>query len=412
MRIGDCGLPPPLLSSSLPLLLSSSPPMLRLYLLGRLHITLDGQPVPFASQRAELLLAYLALQPRPHGREALATLLWDDRTHEQSLSNLRSLLAQLPDPIKPLLTADRKAIYWAEEAAVWVDVHQFEQELAQSQTAAQTISALAHYGGPFLAGVTIRDSYGLEEWLALQRERIQQLALRAYQQAAEHSLLTRQLDEALGYARALRELAPFYEEGVRLLLRCYGQMGHKTAAHQRYTQLAQQLAAELGVEPTAETTTLHQRIQQMHWPIPHHVPPLPAPLSAELAAQLPLLATRLADPHCQLLTLAGETAALFPLALALADQRRGDYLGGIFAVSLAENHAPLPAAVAGVMGLATAERLLPTLCRQECLLLLHPFDPHDEAAVAWVQTVLEQCPAVQLLLVAPEPLYLRAEWLG
>jgi hypothetical protein len=64
------------------------------------------------------------------------------------------------------------------------------------------------------------------------------------------------------------------------------------------------------------------------------------------------------------------------------------------------------------MGLDTAELLLPTLRRQECLLLLHPFDPHDESAVVWVQTVLEQCPAVQLLLVAPEPLYLRAEWLG
>ena len=369
--------------------------MLRLYLLGRLHITLDGQPLAFASQRAELLLAYLALHPRPHGREALATLLWDDRTHEQSLSNLRSLLAQLPDPIKPLLTADRKALYWAEEAAVWVDALAFAHALAESHTAEQTIAALELYGGSFLHGITIRDSYGLEEWVALQRERYEQLALRAYQQAAEHALRTRQLEAGLAYARALGDLAPFYEEGVRLLLRFYGQMGHKTAAHQTYTQLAQQLVAELGVEPTAETTTLYQRIQHMAWPIPHHVPPAP-PLPPATAAQLPPLADKLANPHCRLLTLVGDWAAWEPLALAVAHDQQGRYLDGVFVLREMAKDVWAETAVWRT---------------KECLLLLYPFDPHEEAAVAWVQQVLEQCPAVQLLLIAPEPLYLRAEWL-
>lgn len=386
--------------------------MLHFHLLGRLQITLDGQDLSFASQRAELLLAYLALNRRPHGREALATLLWDDRTHEQSLSNLRSLLAQLPEPIKPLLTADRKAIYWAENVPLRVDALEFEQKLAANPTAAATIAALDLYGGPFLAGVAIRESYGLEEWVAVQRERYQQLALRAHQQAAEHALHTRQLEMGLHHARALAEIAPFYEGGVRLLLRFYGQMGQKVVAEQVYVQFCQRLAAELGVEPMAETTALHQRIQQMRWPIPHLLPPV-VPLETDTATQnhLSTLAARLAAPHCRLLTLTSPaTADLLPLAVALADQRRGEYLDGIWGVELGAGE-DVATAVGRTLAVPPSA-LLEVLRGRELLLLLLQFDPHDEAAVAWVQAVVERCAAVQLLLTTPEPLYLRVEWLG
>ncbi|MDA0241912.1 MAG: BTAD domain-containing putative transcriptional regulator [Chloroflexi bacterium] len=384
--------------------------MLYFNLLGRLQILLDGEALSFASQRAELLLAYLALNRRPHGREALATLLWDDRTHEQSLSNLRSLLAQLPEPIKPLLTADRKAIYWAEDVPFCVDALEFEQRLAASPTAAETIAALGLYGGPFLAGVTIRESYGLEEWVVVQRERYQQLALRAHQQAAEHALHTRQLELGLHHARALAEIAPFYEAGVRLLLRFYGQMGQKLAAEQAYEQFCHLLAAELGVEPTAETITLHQRIQEMRWPIPHQLPPT-VPLATTAPDHLSTLAARLAAPHCRLLTLTSpNTAELLPLAVALADQRGGEYLDGIWGVELGGGET-VPSAVGRALAVPPSA-LLEVLRGRELLLLLHQFDPHDEAAVAWVLEVVESCPAVQLLITAPEPLCLRVEWLG
>ena len=67
-----------------------------------------------------MLLAYLVLNPREHGREALATLLWDDREQKQALANLRSLLAQLPKALRPYLYINRQTVSVNEEMPVTV----------------------------------------------------------------------------------------------------------------------------------------------------------------------------------------------------------------------------------------------------------------------------------------------------
>ncbi len=123
------------------------------------------------------------------------------------------------------------------------------------------------------------------------------------------------------------------------------------------------------------------------------------------------MAARLAAPHCRLLTLTSpNTAELLPLAVALADQRGGEYLDGIWGVELGAGEG-VPSAVGRALAVPPSA-LLEVLRGRELLLLLHQFDPHDEAAVAWVLAVVESCPAVQLLITAPEPLCLRVEWLG
>ena len=64
--------------------------------LGGLTILLDGEPVQgLASRKAEALLVYLAVTGRPHAREHLATMLWDDRPLGRSLANLSVLLNSL-----------------------------------------------------------------------------------------------------------------------------------------------------------------------------------------------------------------------------------------------------------------------------------------------------------------------------
>src|SRR3954454_5219247 len=70
---------------------------LTLRLLGALQATLDGVPVAgFESQKGRALLAYLALDAdRPHGRDALAGLLWPDQPDQDARTNLRQALANL-----------------------------------------------------------------------------------------------------------------------------------------------------------------------------------------------------------------------------------------------------------------------------------------------------------------------------
>ncbi len=72
-------------------------PRLTLSFLGCFHVCLNDRPVTdFKSNKVRALLAYLAVEAdRPHRREALAGLLWPDRTDRDALSNLRYALASL-----------------------------------------------------------------------------------------------------------------------------------------------------------------------------------------------------------------------------------------------------------------------------------------------------------------------------
>jgi DNA-binding SARP family transcriptional activator len=88
-----------------------------LHLLGAFRVTLDGEPVNnFRTQKTRALLAYLAVEARPHERDHLAGLFWPEwpdavaRTYvRQALTNLRRLLERDPGRL-PLLLADNHTL--------------------------------------------------------------------------------------------------------------------------------------------------------------------------------------------------------------------------------------------------------------------------------------------------------------
>ena len=67
--------------------------MLRIDTLGGLSITRDGEAVTqLATRKVAALLVYLASTERPCAREILAELMWEERTPERALGNLRVAL--------------------------------------------------------------------------------------------------------------------------------------------------------------------------------------------------------------------------------------------------------------------------------------------------------------------------------
>ena len=85
--------------------------MLDIKLLGEIAIKLDGKPVTgFRSEKEIALLAYLAHSGKVHSREALADLLWDSNSTEQSLSNLRTVLTRLQSQMGEHLIVTRKTV--------------------------------------------------------------------------------------------------------------------------------------------------------------------------------------------------------------------------------------------------------------------------------------------------------------
>lgn len=391
-------------------------------LLGGLTIEQGGEAVTgLVTRKAEVLLAYLAVERRPHGRENLATLFWDDRSQEQALSNLRTLLTSLRRQLEPYLVIERATVAINPAANVWVDSVAFEG-LTASQgeeiSDEQLEEALALYQGEFLEGVFVRESQGLEEWAALRRERLRQQVASIRQRLALHALHQREYSRGIDHARALVALDPLRESNHRLLMRLLARSGQLNGALAYFATCRQILADELGVEPSAETMALYERIRQARQLPPHQLPVQFTPFVGR-ATELARISQWLDDPNCRLVTIAGPGGiGKTRLAIQVADARRGDYLNGIYFVSLvdvdsAEN---VPAALAAALGLTLegelppAGQLLDYLRAKEMLLVLDNYEHLLPAGVNWVRSVLAAAPDVQLVVTSRERLQLQAEW--
>jgi DNA-binding SARP family transcriptional activator len=249
------------------------PQTLEFHLLGGLRIGLNGEaPFRFASRRAGVMLAYIAMNQQPYSRESLAVLLWDDRDPKQAMANLRSLLAQLPKALKPYLTITRQTVSFSDKMPVWVDALMFletedwrqEADFAQFPVSNPPIpqleEAAALYVGGFLEGVFVRESWRLEEWTAVTRERLQQHAIQTRSQLAYTYFYRREYAPAIQHTQALLALDPLREGSHRLLIRLLARDGQLNAAIQQYEQCRAILDDELGVSPSPQTRALYERL--------------------------------------------------------------------------------------------------------------------------------------------------------
>ncbi len=233
--------------------------MLDLEILGGFTLR-DSQGAPLAlPKKARALLAYLALaEGRPQPRERLAALLWEDGADDQARTNLRQSLAVLRRSVPGAgwLVADLDAVA-IDPAAFRIDAVRF-QALAAGD-AAQQAEAAALYRGDLLDSLHIVES-GFESWLAAERARLRDTAIRLLETTAAAALADRRTDAALALAGRLVALDPLHEAGCRLAMQACVQAGRTGEALRQYRQLQARLRRDLGVAPEAETTALHHDI--------------------------------------------------------------------------------------------------------------------------------------------------------
>src|SRR6266542_7052534 len=109
---------------------------LSLALLGPLQVRLDDQPLTsLAYDKVRALLAYMAVEARPHGRAALAELLWPEqeaaaarRSLRVALSTLRQALGEASAPI-PFLIATRESVQVNRASDISLDLTSFTELL-------------------------------------------------------------------------------------------------------------------------------------------------------------------------------------------------------------------------------------------------------------------------------------------
>jgi DNA-binding SARP family transcriptional activator/pimeloyl-ACP methyl ester carboxylesterase len=234
-------------------------------LLGGFHLVAAGTELRLPTRKAEALIACLELAPdRARSREALIGLLWGDRSETQARHSLSQTLSSIRRAFgdagaAPIVLADGGSIA-LESGRVDLDVDRFEQRAAEGIPEALG-EAAALYRGDLLEGLRLREE-AFEEWLAGERSRLRERALRVFLVLLEQLAAAGRTDDAVQTALRLLALDPLQESVHRQLMRLYAAQGRRTTALRQYELCARTLRDELGVEPEAETTKLCGEIKR------------------------------------------------------------------------------------------------------------------------------------------------------
>jgi DNA-binding SARP family transcriptional activator len=211
--------------------------------------------------RLRQLLARLVVE-RSVLRAQLAEEMWPDLEPDQAANNLRVTLSKLLDVVEPgrpggdawwlRTTGDRLELVLD---GLTIDADDFDRHLREARHAeangAPSVaydcysSALALYGGEFLAGID-------EPMAVHERVRLQSLAFGAACRQAELQLARGEPEVALDHAGTALRIDGYGERAFRLLMRCHAALGSTAAARATADLLVERLAGA-GLAPEPET---------------------------------------------------------------------------------------------------------------------------------------------------------------
>ncbi len=229
---------------------------LRISMFGGLRLEGQHGQILLTGKRGPAIIAYLARTPGMTApRERLADLLWSESDSQHSRNSLRQTLSLLRRDLSragvAILQADNDTVGLTTNA-IETDVEDFEAGLAARSSQELEVAAQA-YTGPFLDGFFL-DSGPFDDWVASERERLQNRALESLER------LARLVDSQSGLVLAdrLLEMDPIREASYRLKIEILIASGQRDRAVRTYEACASMLKNEFGVGPSPETHALWQ----------------------------------------------------------------------------------------------------------------------------------------------------------
>lgn len=200
------------------------------------------------------LLAYLVLEPGPHTREELATLLWGESSDTDARASLRQALKHLRDALGPLVDVERSSA--CASLAIPCDITEFRRAAAADPAAA------ARFDIPHaLTGLSVRHAPAFEEWV----ERTRSKLLREYQDVlstlGRDAIGRHAWRDALHVADRWLAADPLSEPAIRLAIEAKYLAGDRRAALARFTEYRRRLERETGEAPGHALQSLIRRVE-------------------------------------------------------------------------------------------------------------------------------------------------------
>jgi DNA-binding SARP family transcriptional activator len=232
------------------------------------------------SVRLQALLAYLLLHRGvPQLRQHLAFTFWPDSDERQARTNLRNLLHRLRQAwpqADHYLAIETKSLTWRGDVDFWLDVAEFEQQVAQAETAVD----------PADAQLTLQQAIDLyrhdllpgcyDDWIIPERTRLRRAFLQAAEQQAGFLQQSGSYQEAIQQYQRLSEAEPLQERYYRRLMQLNSQAGDKAAALRVYYRCVSVLRRELDVTPGEATQTAYRQLLALDTPLTHPLPNTPS----------------------------------------------------------------------------------------------------------------------------------------
>lgn len=222
-----------------------------LHLFAGPYVTLRRQrlEIPEGSKR---LLAFAALHPGMVDRRWAAGALWPLGDDSRASGNLRSALWRLRGSGLELMDVDKVSIGLRDGVVVDIRV--------ACDWASRIISG-THQLGDLGAVVWRLDELELlpgcyEEWALMERERVRQRMLHAFESLSQHLIGRQRFAEAVEAAMAAVSVEPLRESSTRALIEAHLAECNWAEAYRALSRYRSILREELGTEPTTELTRL------------------------------------------------------------------------------------------------------------------------------------------------------------
>jgi DNA-binding SARP family transcriptional activator len=258
---------------------------LRLDLLGPPQVCLGDRSLTFPTRKTLALLIYLAMESGQQPRDLLATMLWPESSQERSYASLRNTLGHLRSALSKArelaqsscLSVTHNALALNLDTDILVDLKMVERAYAQARADRSSRStpedsaslpllqeAASCYRGDFLAGFSLGDAPGFDDWVDIQREMWRRRLGLILDRLSEIQFARGEFGATAETASLWITLDALNEVAYRRKMRAHFAAGERGQALETYEACRAILAAELRVEPEPDTEALAARIRSQH----------------------------------------------------------------------------------------------------------------------------------------------------